>query len=104
MTAVNDEEKLNEIHEKLDYVERQMPLEMLKQVSIIDSPGLNDVKEKRSEATERFVSKADTVLWMFSVVQLATREEMAAMDRLTPRLKPIAGRRRGRPSRVLSKG
>lgn len=90
MTAVNDEEKLNEIHEKLDYVERQMPLEMLKQVSIIDSPGLNDVKEKRSEATERFVSKADTVLWMFSVVQLATREEMAAMDRLTPRLKPIA--------------
>ena len=90
MTAVNDEEKLNEVHEKLDYVERQMPLEILKQVSIIDSPGLNDVKEKRSEATERFVSKADTVLWMFSVVQLATREEMAAMDRLTPRLKPIA--------------
>lgn len=90
MTAVNDEEKLNEVHEKLDYVERQMPLDILKQVSIIDSPGLNDVKEKRSEATERFVSKADTVLWMFSVVQLATREEMAAMDRLTPRLKPIA--------------
>ena len=90
MTAVNDEEKLNEVHEKLDYVERQMPLEILKQVSIIDSPGLNDVKEKRSEATERFVSKADTVLWMFSVVQLATREEIAAMDRLTPRLKPIA--------------
>ena len=90
MTAVNDEEKLNEIHERLDYVERQMPLDMLKQVSIIDSPGLNDVKEKRSEATEHFVSKADTVLWMFSTVQLATREEMAAMDRLTPRLKPIA--------------
>ena len=90
MTAVNNEEKLNEVHEKLDYVERQMPLEILKQVSIIDSPGLNDLKEKRSEATERFVSKADTVLWMFSVVQLATREEMAAMDRLTPRLKPIA--------------
>ena len=90
MTAVNDEEKLNEIHEKLDYVERQMPLDMLKQVSIIDSPGLNDVKDKRSEATEHFVSKSDTVLWMFSTVQLATREEMTAMDRLTPRLKPIA--------------
>ena len=90
MTAVNDEAKLNEIHEKLDYVERQIPLEMLKQISIIDSPGLNDVKEKRSEATEQFVSKADTVLWMFSPVQLATREEMAVMDRLTPRLKPIA--------------
>lgn len=90
MTAVNDEAQLNEIHDKLDYVERQMPLEILKQVSIIDSPGLNDVQEKHSEATERFVSKADTVLWMFSTVQLATREEMAAMDRLTPRLKPIA--------------
>ena len=90
MTAVNDEAQLNEIHEKLDYVERQMPIEILKQVSIIDSPGLNDVAEKHSEATERFVNKADTVLWMFSTVQLGTREEMAAMDKLTPRLKPIA--------------
>lgn len=90
MTAVNDEAQLNEIHDKLDYVERQMPIAILKEVSIIDSPGLNDVVEKHSEATERFVSKADTVLWMFSTVQLATREEMAAMDKLTPRLKPIA--------------
>ena len=90
MTAVNDEAQLNTIHEKLDYVERQMPIDILKQISIIDSPGLNDVAEKHSEATERFVNKADTVLWMFSTVQLGTREEMAAMDKLTPRLKPIA--------------
>ena len=90
MTAVNDEAQLNAIHEKLDYVERQMPIDILKQISIIDSPGLNDVAEKHSEATERFVNKADTVLWMFSTVQLGTREEMAAMDKLTPRLKPIA--------------
>lgn len=90
MTAVNDEAQLNAIHEKLDYVERQMPIDILKQISIIDSPGLNDVAEKHSEATERFVNKADTVLWMFSTVQLGTREEIAAMDKLTPRLKPIA--------------
>ena len=90
MTAVNDEAQLNAIHEKLDYVERQMPIDILKQISIIDSPGLNDVAEKHSEATERFVNKADTLLWMFSTVQLGTREEMAAMDKLTPRLKPIA--------------
>ena len=90
MTAVNDEAQLNAIHEKLDYVERQMPIDILKEISIIDSPGLNDVAEKHSEATERFVNKADTVLWMFSTVQLGTREEMAAMDKLTPRLKPIA--------------
>ena len=90
MTAVNDEAQLNTIHEKLDYVERQMPIDILKQISIIDSPGLNDIAEKHSEATERFVNKADTVLWMFSTVQLGTREEMAAMDKLTPRLKPIA--------------
>lgn len=90
MTAVNDEAQLNAIHEKLDYVERQMPIDILKQISIIDSPGLNDVAEKHSEATERFVNKADTVLWMFSTVQLGTREEMAAVDKLTPRLKPIA--------------
>ncbi|MDO4921346.1 MAG: dynamin family protein [Phascolarctobacterium sp.] len=90
LTAVNDDAQQNVIHASIDYVERQMPIEILRQVSIIDSPGLNDVNEQHSAATEAFVNKADTVLWMFSSMQAASRKEVAAMDRLTPRLKPIA--------------
>ena len=90
LTAVNDVEADNSIHEKIDYVERQMPIEMLKQVTIIDSPGLNDVNEKHSEASERFVKNADSVLWMFSALQMGSKFEIEAMDKLTPRLKPIA--------------
>ena len=90
LTAVNDVEADNSIHERIDYVERQMPIEMLKQVTIIDSPGLNDVNEKHSEASERFVKNADSVLWMFSALQMGSKFEIEAMDKLTPRLKPIA--------------
>lgn len=90
MTVKNEDKQVTELHDRLDYVERQLPIEMLQQVSIIDSPGLNDVVTKRSAATKNFVSKADTVLWMFAAGQVGTREELEEMDKLTPRLKPIA--------------
>lgn len=90
MTVKNEDKQVTELHERLDYVERQLPIEILQQVSIIDSPGLNDVVAKRSAATKNFVSKADTVLWMFAAGQVGTREELEEIDKLTPRLKPIA--------------
>ena len=90
ITSVNDDEKMNDIHRQIDYVERQIPIKLFRDISIIDSPGLNDVVEYRSATTEQFVKKADVVLWLFSVVQMATKEEMMALDGLSSRLKPIA--------------
>lgn len=78
------------VHESIEYVERQMPLDMLQYVTIIDSPGLNDVNEKHSATTKKFVSNADSVLWMFSSLQAGSKTEVDAMESLTPRLKPIA--------------
>ena len=77
-------------HASIEYVERQLPYEILKYVTIIDSPGLNDINEKHSDATKKFVRNADTVFWMFSALQAGSKSEIAAMESLTPRLKPIA--------------
>jgi len=77
-------------HASIEYVERQMPLDILKYVTIIDSPGLNDINEQHSDTTKEFVHNSDTVFWMFSALQTGSKTEIAAMESLSPRLKPIA--------------
>ena len=90
LTSKTGTESEDKTHENIEYVERQMPLDMLQYVTIFDSPGLNDVNEKHSATTKKFVSNADTVLWMFSALQSGSKTEVDAMESLTPRLKPIA--------------
>ena len=77
-------------HASIEYVERQMPLDILNYVTIIDSPGLNDINEQHSDTTKKFVHNSDTVFWMFSALQTGSKTEIAAMESLSPRLKPIA--------------
>lgn len=77
-------------HESIEYVERQMPLDILRYVTIIDSPGLNDINEQHTDTTKKFVHNSDTVFWMFSALQTGSKTEITAMESLSPRLKPIA--------------
>lgn len=88
LTAEADAQS-NAEHEQIDYVERAMPLPVLRDMTIIDSPGLNALKEAHIEATRRFVAKADTVLWMISAEKAASDTEYQSIEQLTPRLKPI---------------
>ena len=77
-------------HEQIDYVEVSLPVEFLKKVNIIDSPGLNADKQAHIETTTRFMNKADTVLWLFSVDAAGKSTEIKAIKELSPRLKPFA--------------
>ncbi len=88
LTAEADDES-NALHGKIDYVERAMPLDVLKEITIIDSPGLNALKDAHTEATRRFVKEADTVLWLVSAEKAASGTEYRNIEKLTPRLKPI---------------
>lgn len=90
LTAETEDKNIGDMHKDIDYVERQLPLDILKWVTIIDSPGLNALKKEHSEATQRFVKQADTVIWMYAADQTATRNEIAAMENLSSRLQPIA--------------
>ncbi|KHM52697.1 hypothetical protein NZ47_03275 [Anaerovibrio lipolyticus] len=88
LTAESNDEA-NTFHEEIDYVERALPIPVLKDMTVIDSPGLNALKEAHTEATKRFVEQADTVLWMISSEKAATDTEYQGIEKLTPRLKPI---------------
>ncbi len=88
MTAEADAEA-NDMHERMDYVERTLPIDMLKSMSIIDSPGLNSIKSVHEDMTRHFMDKADTVLWMFDANKPGSQTEIDALKRLNPRLTPL---------------
>ena len=89
LTSESDE-ATGELHNKIDFVERAMNIAVLKKISIIDSPGLNAIKSEHEETTRRFMDNADVVLWLFNVRKAVSRTEIKAMDKLNPRLQPIA--------------
>lgn len=88
LTAINNENAYNT--DEILYVERLVPVEFLKNVNIIDSPGLNDINKSHNEITQSFIKNCDTVLWMFSAIKPGSDSEIKALEGLTPRLKPIA--------------
>ena len=90
LTSKTGKKNEDKTHAKIEYVERQLPLDMLQYVTIIDSPGLNDINERHSDTTKKFVNNADTVFWMFNALHAGSKTEVDAMEALTPRLKPIA--------------
>ncbi len=90
LTAQEGLKGADAIHANIDYVERKMPLAVLRDITVIDSPGMNAIVEGHQEATQHFIKNADTVLWMFSVDKALSKTEQRAMERLNSRLKPVA--------------
>ncbi|WP_394238303.1 dynamin family protein [Niallia oryzisoli] len=64
------------IRHQLSYVELQLPLEILREFTIIDTPGLNAINEYHTKATERFLGRADFVIFLFHVLHVGTKTEM----------------------------
>ncbi|MBO6292528.1 MAG: dynamin family protein [Selenomonas sp.] len=88
LTAENQTDYIR--HDEIFFVERCMPIDILKTMSIIDSPGLNSINQGHTAATKNFVDKADAVIWMFDANKPVSQTEMTAMAKLNPRLQPIA--------------
>jgi GTPase SAR1 family protein len=60
------EEKQIEISPKL--IERHLPIPFLADFNVVDTPGTNTIVEEHQTITEKFVPRADLVLFVFSVV------------------------------------
>ncbi|HEY4283724.1 MAG TPA: dynamin family protein [Chthoniobacterales bacterium] len=60
------EEKQIEVSPKL--VESHLPIEFLRDVNIVDTPGTNTMVSEHQTITENFVPRADLILFVFSVV------------------------------------
>ena len=88
--SYTDENKKNDINRaEIDYVEYRIDIDILKDINIIDSPGLNTTKNEHISATKRFIYKADAIAWMLSVEEPLKASEIKEIDKLPDRLKPI---------------
>lgn len=89
ITAEGDDSK-KELRNDIKYVELFIPKEILKNITIIDTPGLNVDNQLHIQATKEFMNEADMVFWVFSSGKAASRTEVAAISELSKRLKPMA--------------
>ncbi|RDU37080.1 hypothetical protein DRW41_10365 [Neobacillus piezotolerans] len=76
LTAERDGE-FKEIRKQLSYVEIQLPIELLKSIAIVDTPGLNAKDEfDHTATTEEFMGRADQVLFLFHAMNVGTATEI----------------------------
>ena len=60
-------------------VEVFMPLEFLRQVEVVDTPGLNSLRPEHEMVARGFLTEADAIIWMFAVGQAAKATEKDAL-------------------------
>lgn len=63
----NLEELIKEISEPIQQIEIKRPIEILKDVTIIDTPGLGDSLKDFSDLVDHALRQADAVIYVFSV-------------------------------------
>lgn len=88
LSAEGDEDGA-QLREQLSYLEVRLPVERLRRMTIVDTPGLNSDNAHHTRATEYFMDRADKVLWLFSYSQAASRTDMASLQTLKSKTKPI---------------
>lgn len=60
-------------------VELFRPLDFLRRVEIVDTPGLNSLRPQHEAAARGFLREADAIVWLFSVGQAAKETEREAL-------------------------
>lgn len=88
LTSERDEQS-KELRSRIAFVERTLSAPILKKMTLVDSPGLNALNDRHAEITHRFISRADAVLWMTHTEQAGSLIEIAEIEKLNSRFKPI---------------
>jgi small GTP-binding protein len=67
--------------EKVRYVEVGWPAEILRdRVTLVDTPGVNDINEARAEITYNYIPRADAVLFLLDAAQVLKQSERAFLE------------------------
>src|SRR5450432_1676005 len=61
-------------------VEIFQPLEALRRVEIVDTPGLNSIRPEHEKVARDFLVEADALVWVFAIGQAAKASEKAALE------------------------
>ncbi|MEQ8820093.1 MAG: dynamin family protein [Sumerlaeia bacterium] len=73
-----DAEKVEPIDEHTDAI--QAPVEILRELAIVDTPGTNAIVREHEKITREFVPRSDLVLFVTSAVQAYTETERTFLD------------------------
>lgn len=73
-------EDKNEERQADGIAQRTLPAEVLKQLSIVDTPGTNVVLERQQRLTEEYVPRADMVLFVMSADRPFTESEVKFLE------------------------
>ena len=60
-------------------VEVFLPVEFLRQVEVVDTPGLNSLRPEHEVVARSFLTEADAIVWLFAVGQAAKATERDAL-------------------------
>jgi hypothetical protein len=60
-------------------VEMFMPIDVLRRVEIVDTPGLNSLRVEHERVARGFLTEADAIVWLFAVGQAAKASERDAL-------------------------
>jgi GTP-binding protein EngB required for normal cell division/tetratricopeptide (TPR) repeat protein len=60
-------------------VEIFLPVETLRRVAIVDTPGLNSIRPEHERVAREFLQDADAIVWVFSIGQAAKATEKQAL-------------------------
>ncbi len=77
---VDERKGEKEVLRGVDVVEILYPLEILKSVNIVDTPGLNAPIPEHEKTTRDFLDRSDAVLWLFSATQAGKASEREVLD------------------------
>ena len=84
ITGEDLSESLSQIddHEarRVRHVEILMPISVLEQVNIVDTPGLNSILPEHEAVARNFLQRADAVVWLFTANQAGKTTEKRALD------------------------
>src|SRR4029079_60456 len=61
-------------------VEIFLPVETLRRVEIVDTPGLNSILAEHEKVTRELLPEADEIVWVFAIGQAAKATEKAALE------------------------
>jgi tetratricopeptide (TPR) repeat protein/GTP-binding protein EngB required for normal cell division len=61
-------------------VEIFLPVETLRRVEIVDTPGLNSILPEHERVTRDFLQEADAIVWVFAIGQAAKATEKATLE------------------------
>lgn len=80
ITVVTYGDEVSESEESPDLVRRTFPAALLRDVALVDTPGTNAIIQRHQELTERFLPRADLVLFVTSADRPFTESERAFLE------------------------